>query len=86
MENFFEHEIRAREVADSRVQPEQQNLKPGDFCIRHAHGITIYSEILDPVALTLNGRTLEDLNEEEREEYECTYKKTQYPVKCSKEG
>lgn len=65
---FFEAEDRNRKAADANVNPEQSALKPGDFFVRHAYGITIYGEIIDPVTLSLNGRRIEDLTEEEQEE------------------
>lgn len=37
--------------ADLAVKPWQRKLKPGDFAVRWYEGMTIYSEILDPVAL-----------------------------------
>lgn len=70
MENIFEQEIAARKAADERVDPEQVALRPGDFCARVAHGIVIYSEILDAAAHLLGDRALEDLDEDEKEEYE----------------
>jgi len=70
MEDFFELERRAREAADQKVQPRQAALKVGDFFVRQAHGLTVYSEVLDAAALILDGRAVEDLTEEEREEYE----------------
>jgi len=70
MEDLFEKEIEARKAADEQVETEQSSLEPGDFCVRYAHGLAIYSEILDAATLSLRGRRLEDLDEDEREEYE----------------
>ncbi len=71
LDDFFEAETKARETADSRVTPDQI-LSPGDYCIRVISGITIYSEILDAAAFFLGNRSLDDLEVEEREEYDDT--------------
>jgi len=70
LSELFRSENEARQIADSKVAPEQVALKPGDFCVRVAHGITIYSEILDAANLLLNGRQVNDLDEDELEEYQ----------------
>jgi len=78
IDDFFKAEAEAREVADSQVRPEQ-NLQPGDFCIRETHGIRIYSEILDAAQHLLRGRQEADLDEEERAEIEDTRSSYQDP-------
>jgi hypothetical protein len=70
IEDFFKAEAKARKVADAHVTPDQEALKPGDFCVRYPYGFPIYSEILDSAAMLLNGRSLDDLDEDERAEYD----------------
>jgi hypothetical protein len=73
-DELFECERKAREAADAEVTLEQASLKPGDFCVRYVKtgktSIAIYSEILDAADFILKGRKVEDLDEEERTEYE----------------
>lgn len=77
--DFFEREIEARKIADKNVSLEQSKLKPGDFCVRYVRGIAIYSEILDAADLLLRGKSIEDLDEEERMEYESVKNSYQDP-------
>lgn len=67
IDKFFKAEAEAQQAANSRVQPDQI-LQPGDFAVGKAHGINIYSEILDPVAGLLAGRNEAELEEEDRDE------------------
>jgi len=76
IDEFFMLENKAREEANKQVTVEQAEIKPGDFCIRHAQGFTIYCEILDPLTSILQGRQLEELDEEERAE--CEYLQASY--------
>ena len=66
---FFAIEERAQAAANARVKPEQI-VEPGEFCVGESHGIRIYSEILDAAAMTLDGRDLASLDEDERAEYD----------------
>lgn len=72
IEDFFIEEKAARLAADGNVSSEQAALKPGDYCLREAHGLTVISEILDPITHLLAGRAMGDLEDEEREEVEDT--------------
>lgn len=73
-DELFRYEYEAKKVADAKVTTEQTSLKPGDFCIRYVKAgtasIAIYSKILDAADFILKGRKIEDLDEEERTEYE----------------
>ena len=73
MDDFFDREIENREYADARVTDSQKSLRPGDFCKReHESGFVIYSEILDPVECSLDGRSEDDLDEYDREDLDFT--------------
>lgn len=69
LDDFFNQESEARTVADTQVRPEHV-VEPGEFFVREAYGLHIYSEVLDAAAYMLDGRTESDLDEEEREEIE----------------
>ena len=71
LEDFFKAEAEAQEAANGRVRPEQ-NLQPGDFCVREKFGIRIYSEILDAAQHLLGGRDEATLDEEDRADIEDT--------------
>lgn len=72
IDRFLETERRHRESADAQVSPEQL-LYPGDYCtFPTRYGFVVYCEILDAAASLLGGRLPDDLDAEEREEYEAT--------------
>jgi len=78
MIQFFEVEEEAQKKAAEKVTPEQASLKAGDFFVRHAYGIKIFSEILDPTTAILGSRQLNDLDEEELRDYKesCAFYET----------
>jgi len=49
--------------ADLKVEPWQENLKPGDFFLRIVDGVYIYGEVLDPALPTWENASEEDLEE-----------------------
>lgn len=69
IDDFFDAETKNRQAADETVKP-QQLLSPGDFFLRRAHGIAIYGEVQDPRTYCLGGRNLEEMEEEELQDYE----------------
>jgi len=71
IDDMFEQEEANRLVADSLVLKDQI-LQPGDYCVRVARGINIYSEILDAAECMLAGRNSADIDEEELEEINDT--------------
>jgi hypothetical protein len=49
IDDFFAAEVKAREEADSHVQPFQADLRPGDFFVRFPdYDLVIWGEILEP--------------------------------------
>jgi hypothetical protein len=79
MDDLFELEVEARTAADASVTPSQEALKPGDYCLREAHGLAIYSEILDAAEVILGGRDFKDLDPEDQEEVTDTRKSYAQP-------
>jgi hypothetical protein len=81
IDDFFKSENEAREAADSQVSQvsPEQHLQAGDFCVRAAYGIRIYSEILDAAQSLLKDRDPADLDEEELAEIEDTRSSYQEP-------
>lgn len=71
VDDFIEAEAENAARANARVKPEQI-LKPGDFCVRTAHGIRIYSEILDAAEHLRAGREPSAIDEEELDEIKDT--------------
>jgi hypothetical protein len=69
VDDLLAEEEQNRLAADENVRPEQL-LEAGDFFLRLAHGIRIYGKILDVGEFYLDGRTVDALDEDEREEYD----------------
>jgi hypothetical protein len=83
IEAFFDAEKQAQAEARAAITAEQQNISVGDFCAREMEGFTIYSEVLSAAGSLLGGRSLDELDEEERVEYADTKELSeQEPMQC----
>ncbi len=51
LEDLFKKMAADREAADSKVQPWQEKVEPGQYCIsvNTGFGVVIYSEVRDPI-------------------------------------
>jgi hypothetical protein len=68
IEAFFGREAKAQDVANANVKI---ILQPGDFyAMATEHGFTVYGEILDAAKQYLGDRRVEDLEEDEIDEYD----------------
>ncbi len=72
IDDFFRQEEENRAHADAHVTEQQRAIKPGGFCVHQKYGFKIYSEILDAAEFLRGARAIEELDEDERYEYEET--------------